>query len=57
MQILSNLTMIVQAGYDTSSSVLSFTIWEICKNPEIETRLVEEIKNLRTENDLTYDNL
>jgi len=41
------------AGHETSSHTLSFTLLELAKNPQIQARLYEEIKNV----DLRHENL
>ncbi|KAJ8918366.1 hypothetical protein NQ315_008060 [Exocentrus adspersus] len=45
-------------GYETTSSIISFTLYELCLQPEIQERLREEIKdNIKQHNGITYDGL
>lgn len=45
------------AGFDTSSSLLSFTLYELALHPEIQTHVRNEIKDAFEKNNeqLTYD--
>ncbi|XP_055679451.1 probable cytochrome P450 9f2 [Lutzomyia longipalpis] len=59
-EILAQCFLFLLAGFETSSSVLSFTAYEIAVNPDVQDRLFEEIKAVHDELDgksLTYDNL
>lgn len=40
-----SLTLFVE-GYETSSSVLAFAIYELARNPDIQERLYEEITDI-----------
>lgn len=44
------LTLFVE-GYETSSSVLGFAIYEMARNPDIQERLHEEITDVLTKHD------
>lgn len=46
-------------GYETSSSVLAFAIYEMARNPEIQERLYEEINEVlaRHDNQFTFEAL
>lgn len=52
------LTMFVE-GFETSSSVLAFAIYEMARNPDIQERLHEEITEVlaRHNNQLTFEAL
>lgn len=52
------LTLFVE-GYETSSSVLGFAIYEMAKNPSIQQQLFEEITDVlaKYNNELTFDAL
>lgn len=47
------------AGFETSSSALSFCLYELAKNPEIQKRVHEEIDTVLDEHDgnITYDSI
>lgn len=47
------------AGFDTVSSAISFTVYELATNPDVQQKLREEIDQVWLENDekLTYDAL
>lgn len=47
------------AGFDTSSTVMSFATYEIMLNPEIQERLFEEVRAMHEANGgrLTYENI
>lgn len=47
------------AGFETSSSTMSFCLYEIAKNPEIQNKLHNEIDRVFNENDgkLTYESV
>lgn len=46
-------------GFETSSTVLSFTLYELARSPEWQTRLHHEISDVlkKHDNKLTYDAL
>lgn len=45
------------AGFDTVSATLSFALLEIAVNPEVQDKLLQEIKNTESKinGDITYD--
>lgn len=44
------------AGFETVSGILSFTLYELCIQPEIQNKLRDEIlKNIKHYNGITYD--
>jgi cytochrome P450 family 6 len=51
--------LVFAAGYETSSTLMQFTLYELAMNPDIQQRLREEIQAGIDENDgkLTYDML
>lgn len=59
-ELVAQCLLFFLAGFDTSSSLLSFTAYEICVNPDIQQRLFEEIQETNKSLDgkrLTYDAL
>lgn len=52
------LTLFVE-GYETSSSVLGFAIYEMARNPDIQERLYEEITDVlaKHNNEFTFEAL
>lgn len=46
-------------GFETSSIIMSYTLFAIANNPDIQSRLRDEIDHLLAENNgkLTYDNI
>lgn len=44
-EVMAQCVIFIMAGYETTSSLLTFTAYLLAKNPEIQDRLVEEIKN------------
>ncbi|XP_055385922.1 cytochrome P450 6g1-like isoform X2 [Condylostylus longicornis] len=62
-KILDETSLIAQAatffiaGYETSSTTISFALWQLTLNPEIQDRLRLEIKNVleKSNGKLTYD--
>lgn len=47
--LITNLATLVGAGVNTSSSLLSWLIYALCKHPENQDRLVQEVVNFRRE--------
>ncbi|KAJ8918368.1 hypothetical protein NQ315_008062 [Exocentrus adspersus] len=46
------------AGFETTSATISFTLYELCLQPQIQERLREEIKDsIKQHNGITYDGL
>ncbi|VEN53748.1 unnamed protein product, partial [Callosobruchus maculatus] len=46
------------AGFETTSSTISFTLYELCKHPKYQNTLREEIKaTVAKDGDITYENL
>lgn len=45
------------AGYESSSSTMSFSLYELAMNPEVQVRLRNEINNAleKNNNKITYD--
>nr|UVK78545.1 cytochrome P450 [Anoplophora glabripennis] len=57
-KIVSQPMQFFAAGVETTSSAISFTLYELCIHPEIQNKLREEIRNYLTENkEITYENL
>lgn len=46
------------AGFETTSSTMAFTLYELCLHPNIQQKLREEIQNsIRKNNGITYESL
>ena len=58
-QIAAQTFVFFVAGYETSSSTMAFCLYELAKNPDIQNKLRNEIKNLLkpTNGVITYDNI
>ncbi|XP_059612264.1 probable cytochrome P450 9f2 [Phlebotomus argentipes] len=57
-EILAQCFLFLLAGFETTSSVLSFTAYEIAVNPDVQEKLFEEIKEIAEElqgKKLSYD--
>ncbi|XP_059612265.1 probable cytochrome P450 9f2 [Phlebotomus argentipes] len=57
-EILAQCFLFLLAGFETTSSVLSFTAYEIAVNPDVQEKLFEEIKEISEElqgKKLSYD--
>ncbi|KAJ8121883.1 hypothetical protein ONZ43_g1778 [Nemania bipapillata] len=54
-EIRDNAQSYIVAGSDTTSNTLNFATWSVCRNPEIQSRLVKELEALPT--DFTYEDL
>lgn len=55
--LVSQAAIFFTAGYETTSSTMSFGLYELAKNMEVQTRLREEIKEVLEEHkgEITYD--
>jgi len=42
-----HISMFIMAGHETTSQTLSFTLWELARNPVVQDRLREELAPLR----------
>ena len=51
MEICATAMVILVAGFDTTSSALTFAAYELAVNPDIQRRLQEEIDDLATSPD------
>ncbi|CAG9806343.1 unnamed protein product [Chironomus riparius] len=58
-ELASEAFLVFIGGFETSSTLMTFTLYELALNPDIQERLREEITNGIEENDgkLTYDML
>lgn len=54
--IHGNVRMFLFAGHDTTASSLSYALWELAKNPEIQQRLRQEVDQLFLESVLPGEN-
>lgn len=59
MEVTAQCFLFFIAGFDTSSTAMTFALYELAKNPEIQERLRDEIHKVLAENDgkITYDGL
>lgn len=59
LELASEAFLVFAAGYETSSTLMTFTLYELALNPDIQDRLREEITTGISENDgkLTYEML
>lgn len=57
--LVAQVFLFFVAGYDTSAATMTFTIFELCKNPEIQERVREEILEVleKNNNEITYESL
>ncbi|XP_026740676.1 cytochrome P450 6B5-like [Trichoplusia ni] len=55
--LVANCVLFFVAGYDTSSTELSFTLFELAKNPEKQAKVIEEVDAYlrRHDNKLEYE--
>ncbi|XP_018561043.1 cytochrome P450 6k1-like [Anoplophora glabripennis] len=57
-KVVAQAVQFFVAGYETSSSTLSFTLYELSLQPKIQTKLREEIlNNIKQYNGITYEGL
>ncbi|KAF8653640.1 hypothetical protein AX16_003792 [Volvariella volvacea WC 439] len=54
-QILDNLVTFLMVGYETTAETLSWTLWRLAQNSELQARLREEI--VTQGRDLSYDDI
>ncbi|KAJ7634580.1 cytochrome P450 [Roridomyces roridus] len=54
-QILDNIVTFTMAGHETTASTLTFTLWELARQPAIQDRLRAEILSYGV--DLSYDDI
>lgn len=55
--LVAQTAVFFSGGFETSSTVMAFTLYELALNPEIQTKLRQEILDTLNENDgkITYD--
>jgi cytochrome P450 family 6 len=56
-QLAANVFLFFAAGFETSSSTLSFCLFELARNPEIQKKIQEEVDKVFTSDEITYDML
>lgn len=56
-EIVANTILFFIAGFDTSSSVMNFSLYQLARNPEIQEKTREEIKNVLQKHggEITYE--
>lgn len=57
MELTAQCFLFFVAGFETSSTTMTFALYELSLNPEIQQRAREEIKEAleKTDNKITYD--
>ncbi|KAF7285757.1 hypothetical protein GWI33_010125 [Rhynchophorus ferrugineus] len=55
--IISQAIQFFVAGFETVSGVLSFALYELCINPDIQEKLRQEIQEITEKQGLTYDSI
>jgi len=57
--IIAQSVLFILAGFDTTNTVLLFSVYELALNPEIQEKLYHELKKLKDENNgqLSYEGL
>ncbi|KAL5277296.1 Cyp6g1 family protein [Megaselia abdita] len=55
--LVAQVATFFSAGFETSSQTMTFIMYELAKNPDVQTRLREEIRNVLKKHDgkVTYD--
>ncbi|KAI1286250.1 Cytochrome P450 9e2 [Halotydeus destructor] len=53
-EIVSQSILFIQAGHDTTSTLLGFMFYQLALNPDIQERLYEEVKSLT---EVTYESI
>ncbi|CAJ0571640.1 unnamed protein product, partial [Mesorhabditis spiculigera] len=56
-EIVMQCFIFLLTGYDTTANALSYTSWYLTKYPEIQRRVQEEIEQVCTEKEITYEQL
>ncbi|XP_064091724.1 cytochrome P450 3A24-like isoform X2 [Macrobrachium nipponense] len=57
-EVVQNATVFLLAGYETTSTMLSFTCYLLAKNQDVQQRLYEEIQqHLQSEEEVSYDSV
>ena len=46
LNFISILTNLFAAGSDTTSNTILYTLWYLCKHPNVQTKLQEEIDSV-----------
>ncbi|KAJ8957944.1 hypothetical protein NQ318_001943 [Aromia moschata] len=58
-QLAAQVFLFFVAGFDTSSTTMNFTIYELCRNPDIQEKARKEVMDVLEKHDgkLTYESL
>lgn len=56
-ELIINAIIFVLAGYDTTSTVLSWLVYDLVLNPDIQEKMVKEIEEEIGHDELSYDNI
>ncbi|VEN53746.1 unnamed protein product [Callosobruchus maculatus] len=58
VKVIAQAVQFFLAGFETTSSAISYTLYELCKHPKYQNTLREEIKaTVAKDGDITYENL
>ena len=55
--IVATAILLLVAGSDTTGITLAFACYQLAKNSKIQEKLRDEINNINSSDNLTYDNL
>lgn len=56
-QLRDDLMTMLVAGHETTAAVLTWSLFEITKNPDIKAKIVEEIDRVVSDREPTYDDI
>jgi cytochrome P450 len=57
LQIVAQSNTFILAGYETTANTLSFSIYNIARDPEVERRLLQEVDQFGRDRRVTYQDL
>lgn len=52
-EMTTTMSILIMAGSETTTSVLSGTVNHLCKNPDVLRELVDEVRSIKSESDMT----
>lgn len=56
-RVAAEMTLFFAAGYETSATLTSFTLFELARNQDIQEKLRDEIRREIGEGEVTYEKL